>query len=89
MPTELQRLDVSRRRIATILTVAMTVLYVGFILLIAYAKPFLTRLVIPGLSIGILLGVLIIAAAWVLIWIYVRWANTHYDASVASWRNRV
>jgi uncharacterized membrane protein (DUF485 family) len=29
-----------------------------------------------------LLGALVIVAAWVLTWIYVRWANTHYDASV-------
>jgi uncharacterized membrane protein (DUF485 family) len=82
----LQRLDASRRRVATILTVVMTVLYVGFILLIAYAKPFLSRTLVPGLSIGILLGVLVIVAAWVLIWIYVRWANTHYDAAIAAYR---
>ena len=37
---------------------------------------------VPGLSLGILLGALVIVAAWVLIWIYVRWANTHYDAAV-------
>ena len=86
--TELQRLDASRRRVATLLTVAMTLVYVGFILLIAYAKPFLTQTIAPGLSVGILLGVLVIATAWVLIWIYVRWANTHYDAAVAAMRER-
>ena len=86
--TELQRLDASRRRVATLLTLAMTLVYVGFILLIAYAKPLLTRTVIPGLSVGILLGVLVIAAAWILIWVYVRWANTHYDAAVAAMRER-
>ena len=59
----------------------MMVLYFGFILLVAYDKPLLGRLVVPGLSLGILLGALVIVAAWVLIWIYVRWANTHYDAA--------
>jgi uncharacterized membrane protein (DUF485 family) len=34
-----------------------------------------------------LLGVLVIVAAWVLTWIYVRWANTHYDASLRSLRS--
>ena len=34
----------------------------------------------PGLSVGILLGVLVIVTAWVLIVVYVRWANRHYDA---------
>ena len=57
----------------------MMVLYFGFILLIAYAKPLLTTVIVPGLSLGILLGALVIVAAWVLILIYVRWANRHYD----------
>ena len=32
----------------------------------------------------ILLGALVIVSAWGLIWIYVRWANSHYDTTVAS-----
>jgi uncharacterized membrane protein (DUF485 family) len=58
------------------------IVYFGFILLVAYDKPLLTRLVVPGLSVGILLGALVIVAAWVFIWIYVRWANHHYDAKI-------
>ena len=83
----LRNLDSSRRRIAGTLTLVMTVLYVGFILLIAYDKPLLTRTVTPGLSVGILLGVLVIVAAWALIWIYVRWANTTYDDAIAAYRD--
>jgi uncharacterized membrane protein (DUF485 family) len=83
---DLRRLDAARRRVATILTVMMMVLYFGFILLIAYAKDFLTTLILPGLSMGILLGALVILAAWVLILIYVRWANRHYDTVVAGLR---
>jgi uncharacterized membrane protein (DUF485 family) len=85
---QLKRLDAARWRIAVGLTVAMMVLYFGFILLVAYNKPLLNRLVVPGLSLGILLGALVIVAAWVLIWIYVRWANTHYDAGIAALRER-
>ena len=66
----------------------MMALYFGFILLVAYAKPLLGRVVVPGLSLGILLGALVIVAAWVLIWIYVRWANRHYDAAIAAYRGR-
>jgi uncharacterized membrane protein (DUF485 family) len=84
----LRRLDDARRRIATILTVAMMVLYFGFILLIAYAKPLLTTPLAPGLSLGILLGALVIVAAWALIWIYVRWANRYYDTAIAAMRHR-
>ena len=29
---------------------------------------------------------MVIVSAWVLIWIYVRWANGHYDATVTSLR---
>lgn len=83
---DLRRLDTARRRVATILTVAMMVLYFGFILLVAYGKTFLTTLIVPGLSLGILLGALVIVAAWVLILVYVRWANQHYDAVVAGLR---
>jgi uncharacterized membrane protein (DUF485 family) len=85
---QLKALDDARWRIAIALTIAMMVLYFGFILLVAYAKPFLARLVVPGLSLGMLLGALVIVAAWVLIWIYVRWANTHYDAAIDAFRGR-
>ena len=86
---ELEALDSSRWRIAVTLTVAMMVLYFGFILLVAYNKPLLARIVVPGLSLGILLGALVIVAAWILIWIYVRWANTHYDAAIDALRGRM
>ena len=85
---QLKALDDARWRIAIALTVAMMILYFGFILLVAYAKPLLARLVAPGLSLGMLLGALVIVAAWVLIWIYVRWANTHYDAAIDAFRGR-
>ena len=86
---QLRALDSARWRIAIGLTAAMMILYFGFILLVAYAKPLLARIVVPGLSLGILLGALVIIAAWVLIWVYVRWANTHYDAGVKALRERM
>ena len=79
---DLQELASARARIATILTLAMIVLYFGFVTLIAYNKPLMGKLIAPGLSVGILLGVLVIVGSWVLTWVYVRWANTHYDAAV-------
>jgi uncharacterized membrane protein (DUF485 family) len=85
---DLKTLDAARWRIAIVLTIGMMVVYFGFILLVAYNKPFLSRLIVPGLSVGILLGALVIVAAWVLIWIYVRWANQHYDTAVDALRRR-
>jgi uncharacterized membrane protein (DUF485 family) len=82
----LTRVAAARWRLALILTALMTVTYVGFILLIAFNKPLLGTILMPGLSIGILLGVLLILTAWALILIYVRWTNTHYDNRVADVR---
>ena len=78
----LEAVSAARWRVAISLTIAMMVAYFGFILLVAFNKPLLGSILVPGLSLGMLLGALVIVAAWVLTWIYVRWANTHYDASV-------
>jgi uncharacterized membrane protein (DUF485 family) len=82
----LEELAAAQWRLALGLTVAMMVVYFGFILLVAWAKPLLGRLLLPGLSLGTLLGALVIVSAWVFIWIYVRWANRHYDDTVKSLR---
>jgi uncharacterized membrane protein (DUF485 family) len=73
-------------RLALALTAAMMAIYFGFILLVAWAKPLLATQVARGLSLGILLGAVVIVSAWALIWVYVRWANGHYDRTVASIR---
>jgi uncharacterized membrane protein (DUF485 family) len=78
------RLAGRRWRVALTLTAAMLAVYFGFILLIAFARPVLAHLVTPGLTLGILLGVLVILSAWLLTWIYVRWANDHYDVELAK-----
>lgn len=82
----LTRIAAARWRLALTLTAVMTLVYVGFILLIAFDKPLLGTILMPGLSLGILLGVLMIFTAWALILIYVRWTNTHYDSRVAAVR---
>jgi uncharacterized membrane protein (DUF485 family) len=82
----LARVAAARWRLAILVTTIMTVVYVGFILLIAFNKPLLGTVLMPGLSVGILLGVLLILLAWALILVYVRWTNTHYDAAVADVR---
>jgi len=82
----LVRVAADRWRLSLLLTAVMTLIYVGFILLVAYNKPLLGTILMPGLSLGIVLGVLIIVTAWVLILVYVRWTNTHYDHRVADVR---
>jgi uncharacterized membrane protein (DUF485 family) len=84
--TTLEAVSAARWRIAVTLTIAMMVAYFGFILLVAYNKPLLGTRVTTGLSLGILLGALVIVVAWALTWIYIAWANAHYDASVKGLR---
>ena len=73
-----------RWRLAIVLTIAVVVIYFGFIALIAYRGATMGSLITPGLSVGILLGALVIVASWLLTWFYVWWANTHYDARLAE-----
>ena len=86
MSEPLRRLAAARWRIAILLTAAMMTVYFGFILLVAYNKPLLARPLAPGLSLGILLGALVIVFAWVLMFVYVTWANRHHDAAVHAIR---
>ena len=78
----LRSLAASRWKVALLLTAAMIANYFGFIALIAFRKPLMGSLVTRGLSVGILLGALVIIASWLLTWCYVRWANTRYDAEL-------
>ena len=82
----LDAVSAARWRVALSLTIAMMAAYFGFILLVAFDKPLLGTVIAPGLSLGILLGALVIVVAWVLTWIYIYWANAHYDASVKGLR---
>lgn len=78
----LEALAAARWRIALALTGTMILVYFGFIALIAFHKSLLGILVVPGLSLGILLGALVIVIAWLLTWAYVHWANAHYDTQI-------
>ena len=80
--------ELSRHRwhVALALSAVVVTVYFGFILLVAFNKPLLATRLVPGLSLGILLGLLVILAAWLTTWIYVRWANAHYDQQVRALR---
>jgi len=53
---KLRALAMRRWRVALGLTTLMVLVYFGFVLLVAWDKPFMGRLLSPGLSIGIVLG---------------------------------
>jgi uncharacterized membrane protein (DUF485 family) len=87
---DLLRKVVARRwRVGGVLTAIMMLAYFGFILLVAFAKPFVGTLIADGqVSIGIVIGACVIILAPVLTAIYVRWANRSYDPAIASLRGK-
>lgn len=84
----LRELDSARWRVALGLTGAMVVNYFGFVLLVAYGRRLLAVQVVPGLTLGILLGALVIVVSWLLTWVYVRWAARYHDPRVEALSRR-
>jgi uncharacterized membrane protein (DUF485 family) len=68
------------------MTILVMIGYFGFILLVAFDKPFLAqKLSDAGVtSVGIPLGVGVILFTIVLTWIYVRRANKEFDAEAEA-----
>ena len=71
-----------RSTYSIIMAIVSASAYYGFILLVAYNKEFLAQKLGPGMttSIGVPIGVGVILFTIVLTWIYVRRANTEFDA---------
>lgn len=71
-----------RSRYSIIMTIVSAAIYYGFILLVAFDKELLAKKVGAGVtSLGVPLGVGVIVITIVLTWIYVRRANTEFDAT--------
>lgn len=83
---DLDALAARRLRVAGLLTLAMLVVYFGFILLIAFNKSLMGEKLREGLSLGIVLGVVVILSTWVLTLVYVVWANRRYEPDVRRLR---
>ncbi|MDE4836793.1 DUF485 domain-containing protein [Klebsiella quasipneumoniae subsp. similipneumoniae] len=86
-----RELVASRQRFAAILSVIMLVIYVGFILLIAFAPGWLGTPLHTGTSVtrGIPLGIGVIVISFVLTGIYVWRANGEFDRLTKSVLNEV
>ena len=89
MDPELWKLVARRWRIGLTLTAVMMAAYFGFILLVAFAKEAAGTLIFDQrVSVGIVLGALLIILAPVLTGFYVLWANRRYDPSIAKQRSK-
>ncbi len=87
--SEFKALVNTRWRMSGILTVALFVLYYGFILLVATNRALLATRVGEATTLGIVLGVTVLVVAWVLTAIYVVWANREFDPEVRRLRGRL
>jgi uncharacterized membrane protein (DUF485 family) len=86
---EFRRLVRRKWRISLFLTFLMLIIYFGFILLIAFDKPFLARTFAKDLTIGLPIGIGILVFAWLLTGIYTAWANRIYDREVGQLKKRI
>lgn len=70
-----------RNSYATVLTIAMMVVYFGYILLIAFNKEMLAQKIGAGVtSLGIPMGLGVILFTIAITAVYVRRANTEFDS---------
>ena len=84
MTEDIRTLARARWRMALALGAVVFALYFGFIFAVAFAKEAMATQIVPGLSLGILAGALVIVGAWLTTWIYVAWANSRFDARLAA-----
>lgn len=76
-----QHLVSTRKRFAWILTALMLVVYYGYVLLIAFDKEFLAQKTGDGvMSLGVPIGLGVILFTIAITGVYVRRANTEFDA---------
>ncbi|UFN51550.1 DUF485 domain-containing protein (plasmid) [Roseomonas sp. OT10] len=79
-----QRIAGQRRLVAFGLAGLLMLAWMAFILLVAYAKPTLATEVMPGMSLGILAGLGVMAVAWLLTCLYMLWAERWLDVVLAG-----
>jgi len=84
MSEDVRKLAAIRWRIALLLSAVVFALYFGFIFAVAFAKDAMATELVPGLSVGILSGALVIVGSWITTWIYVAWANAHFDTRLSA-----
>jgi uncharacterized membrane protein (DUF485 family) len=78
-----QYLELKSRRssFGWLLTIAMLIVYYGFIVLVAFNKPFLAQKLGAGVTtVGMPLGLAVILFTVVITVVYVRRANREFDA---------
>lgn len=79
---DFQLLQRSKNRISLVLTLATMLSFYGFVVLFGWHSNWLAQSFSGSINRGIPLGIGVIVLSWILTGVYVRWANTQYDALV-------
>lgn len=86
---EFKRLVKKRWSVSLLLTVTILVIYIGFLLVVAFDKSLLAAKLSNFLPWAMPIGFAIIIVAWLLTGIYVYWANNAYDPEVQALKNKI
>ena len=86
-----QKLVKTRSSYGWFLTALMMIVYYGFILLVAYAKPFMGSRISPDSVItwAVPIGLFVLVFTIIITGIYVRRANTEFDDMTEKLRKEV
>jgi len=79
---DFQLLQRSKNRISLVLTLVTMLSFYGFVYLLGWQQQWLSQSFSGSINRGIPLGIGVIVLSWILTGVYVRWANTQYDALV-------
>jgi uncharacterized membrane protein (DUF485 family) len=80
-----RELKAKRTSLGWWLTLAGMLSYYGFILLVAFNKPLLSQKIGGGvMTVGMPLGVAVIVFTIIITWVYIRRANSEFDALTAE-----
>lgn len=66
-------------RAVTLLSAPLLILFLVFMLLVAFGRGVMALNLAPGVTLGLLLASLLIVGTWLTTWLYVLWANRHLD----------
>ena len=72
------------RRMTLSLTLLLVLIEGGYMLLVAYAGPFMAQRVAGPLTLGLALGALATFAGWAIACFYVLWANRAQAAAAVA-----
>lgn len=86
---DFQSLARRKDRISLVLMLLTMLSFYGFVYLLGWHSDWLAQSWSGSINRGIPLGIGVIVLSWILTGIYVRWANSQYDAMVARIKTKM